>query len=65
MEVVLETMAPNITRATRTNNDLAVVEFKLVSSSPSQEYQVTYYDARNNTGASDLVRPSNLGMVAM
>ena len=65
MEVVLETTAPNITRTTRTNNDLAVVEFKPVSSSPSQEYQVTYYDAGNNTGAPDLVRPSNLGMVAM
>ena len=63
MEVVLETAAPNITQTTRTNNDLAVVEFKPVSS-PSQEYEVTYYDVGNNTEAPDLVRLSNLGMVA-
>ena len=62
MEVVLEIAAPNITRTTRTNNDLAVVEFKSVS---GNQYEITYYDAGNNTGAPDLVTQPNLSMFAM
>ena len=54
-EVVLETAAPSITSSIRTNNGLAVVEFKPVASTSGQEFVVSYYSVANSSGTPDLV----------